>query len=74
MTNQQKTEHLEQMLNERVAALQFCRAEQNKGTAEWHVEHAIIGYKQDIAALKYALKGIQLIQELCNDMEKGGEQ
>lgn len=74
MTNVEKTEHIEQMLNERMAALNFCLAEKEKGTAEWHVDHAIIGYRQDIAALKYALKGIRLIKDLCNDLEKGGEQ
>jgi hypothetical protein len=47
--------------------VQDCKMRIATNTHEWSTQNALDEFTKDAAALKYALKGIQLMQDLVNE-------
>jgi hypothetical protein len=74
MTNQEKIAHLESMLKQAVDMIAYCENKIAKDENAWTAGLSLESFKKDVAALKYALKGLQLMQDLINDQgEEGGD-
>jgi hypothetical protein len=74
MTNKEKIAHLESMLKQAVDMIAYCEKKIAKDENAWTAGLSLESFKKDVAALKYALKGLQLMQDLINDQgEEGGD-
>lgn len=71
MTNLEKIERLQKLYKEAADMVKDCEMRIATNTHEWSTENALDEFKKDAAALKYALKGIKLMQDLVND--EGGQ-
>lgn len=74
MTNKEKIARIEKMHKEATEMVAYCQKEIANGETRWTLHHSLQAFKDDAAALKFALKGLRLMQELVNDMNEGGEQ
>ena len=74
MTNKEKIAHLESMHKEAVDMIAHCEKKIAKDENAWTAGLSLESFKKDVAALKYALKGLQLMQDLIHDQgEEGGD-
>jgi hypothetical protein len=74
MTNLEKIERLQKLYKEAADMVQYCKMRIATNTHEWSTENTLAEFTKDAAALKYALKGIQLMQDLVNDAsDEGGD-
>lgn len=71
MTNKEKIARIEQMHKEATEMVAYCQKQMAEGDTSWTLPYSIEVFKQDAAALKYALKGLRLMQELVNDEHEG---
>jgi hypothetical protein len=74
MTNLEKKDHLEQMYNHAKSMVEYCEEKISTNNEEWSTRYSLEAFKEDAAALKYAIKGINLMQDLVNDAsDEGGD-
>jgi hypothetical protein len=71
MTNLEKIERIKALYKEAADMVVYCEDKIATNTHEWSTENTLAEFTKDAAALKYALKGIQLMQDLVND--EGGQ-
>lgn len=74
MTNKEKIARIEKMHKEATEMVAWCQQEIASGELRWTLRHSLKAFTQDAAALKFALKGLRLMQDLVNDEHEGGEQ
>lgn len=74
MTNKEKIARIEAMHKEATEMVRYCQIQIKNGGTSWTLPRSLQTFKDDAAALKFALKGLRLMQELVNDMNEGGEQ
>ncbi len=72
MTNQEKIERIQHLYKEAADMVKDCEMRIATNTHEWSTENALEEFRKDAAALKYALKGIQLMQDLVNEGGQDG--
>ena len=74
MTNKEKIAHLESMHKEAIEMIAYCEKKIAKDEHAWTAGLSLESFQKDVAALKYALKGLQLMQDLVNEQgEEGGD-
>ena len=71
MTNLEKIERIKTLYKEAADMVIYCEDKIATNNEEWSTKYSLEAFKKDAAALKYALKGIQLMQDLVN--EEGGD-
>jgi hypothetical protein len=71
MTNLEKIAHLRAMHKEAVDQVAYCDKKLSEGCTDWTTPIARVACQKDAQALKFALKAIQLMQDLVKD--EGGE-
>ena len=59
MTNKEKIAHLESMHKEAIEMIAYCEKKIAKDEHAWTAGLSLESFKKDVAALKYALKGLQ---------------
>jgi hypothetical protein len=74
MTNQEKQAHLQTMLKNASGMVDYCRQKIEAGEDSWTLTLSYNAFIKDVAALKFALKGIKLMNDMVNDhSEEGGD-
>lgn len=71
MTNKEKIAHLQSMHKQATEMIAHCKKQIADNPLEWSCKSSMPLFMQDAAALKFALKAIQLMQDLIND--EGGQ-
>jgi hypothetical protein len=74
MTNQEKLLHLQQMHKNACSMIDYCKETIAKSEDSWTTTLSLNAFEKDVAALKFAIKGIQLMTDMVNEAsEEGGD-
>jgi hypothetical protein len=74
MTNQEKLMHLQSMLENASTMADYCRKKIEEGEDSFTLKLSHDAFVKDAAALKFAIKGINLMNDLIYDQsEEGGD-
>lgn len=74
MKNSEKIAHLQSMHKHAIDMIVYCEAKIAKDENAWTAGLSLESFKKDEIALRYALKGLQLMQDLVNEQgEEGGD-
>ena len=74
MTNKEKIMHLQSMHKNAADMVTYCSDKMAKGDDAWTLKLSLEGFKKDVAALGYALNGLQLMQDIVNEQgNEGGD-
>lgn len=67
MTNKEKIARIKAMHKEATEMVAWCQKQMVSGDTSWTLPYSMEVFKKNAAALKYALKGLRLMQDLVND-------
>lgn len=74
MKNSEKIQHLDNMIEKLQDQIRFSQNNiNNEGKDKALVQQVIDGWKMDLAAMKYGRKALQLLTDLINDDNEGGD-
>lgn len=74
MKNSEKIQHLDNMIEKTQGQIDYSATNiDNEGKDKVLVQQVIDGWKMDLAAMKYGRKALQLLTDLINDEEEGGD-
>ena len=74
MTNLEKIAYLQSMHKNAADMVTYCSDKIANGDDAWTVKLSLDGFKKDVEALGYALKGLQLMQNIVNEQgNEGGD-
>jgi hypothetical protein len=74
MTNQEKLMHLQSMLENASGMVDYCSEKIEAGEDSWTLTLSYNAFVKDVAALKFAIKGIKLMNDMVNEAsEEGGD-